>query len=134
MGIDLVSGDVITNPEVEDFISEASAIIDLYIRPKYKLPVTDATDLILLKHIASLLVVGKIDDILREKKSEESRFNRERNATKDAYDLLNKIDKNEVKLNSDSLNSPVHFSNKDYNGNVVKPFFQINNANPDNWE
>lgn len=94
---------------VDQFIDEQTSIIDLIIKSKYLLPITDSDDLAYLKLVTDKLVVCQIDKILRTNATDdESEFVRKRNYCKEAKEMLKSIMDGDITLTAlqtASLNS-----------------------------
>ena len=71
-------GDYLENNEIKGFIIAETAIINSIVQKKYTLPLTDASDLLIVKTICEKLVVDTVDGIFREK-TEDGKFDRRRN-------------------------------------------------------
>lgn len=121
--------DYITNTQVETFIIQDSALIDATLRARYALPITDSDDLLILKMINEKMVVGTIDDIIREK-TESGEFERSRGMRKEALDWLKKIKEGEILLNASGKASVIKFNNIDSEGNEVEKRFKDANIEP----
>jgi hypothetical protein len=92
LGLDFSTSDIITYAKVKKWIEEASISIDISLRRKYTLPITDASDFTFLKLLTEKMVVGKIDPILRmSDDEEEKKFMRNRNYAKESRDELEGI-------------------------------------------
>lgn len=122
-------GDYLESSEVETFIDQDAAYIDAVVSKKYALPITNTNDLLILKQINEKLTVGTIDDILRER-LEGDKFERLRNYRKEAMDMLAKIEKGEIILNSTENTSVIKFNNTDSEGNTVEKRFKDSNIEP----
>lgn len=108
------------------FIDDDAAIIDSEISSKYSLPITDTDDLKVLRSINCKMVVGTIDDIFREKTTDDQ-FERSRNMRKEAMALLDKIKNGEFVLNSTARTSVIKFNTTRTDGQTVsKRFFDSN--------
>jgi len=82
----------ISEANVNQFISEQSVKIDMFIGRKHTLPITNASDLVYLKLICDNAVVCQIDKILRTfSTDEESDMVRNRNTCKEAKEMLDNI-------------------------------------------
>lgn len=91
----------ISETDVEQFIEEQSLIIDLNLKKKYTLPITDATDLNYLKLLCDKLVVCQIDKTLRTfAYDDEEGMSRRRNYCKEAQEMMNKLIYGDIDLNS----------------------------------
>ncbi len=91
----------VSEANVDQFIDEQSLVIDLIIAKKYTLPISDSTDLNYLKLVCDKLVVCQIDKILRTfAMADESEMVRRRNYCKEAQEMLDKLMKGEILLNS----------------------------------
>ena len=119
MGLNFETSDYMTKTEVKAWIAENAAIINASLKRKYNLPITNADDLLILQIINEKFVVGKIDGILRQKaKDDQKMFNRDRNCTKEANDLLAKIISGEMLLNTaPKLLAPISYNQGDYDSN-----------------
>lgn len=111
-------GDYLTNGKADCFILSDNAIINASLRTRYTLPITNTEDLIILKTINEMMVVGTIDDIFREKNDDGS-FERGRNTRKTALDMLKQIKNGDIILNSSAANSVMKFNNINSDGDVV---------------
>jgi len=123
--------DYLKNAEIISFIIQDAAVIDSVLLTKYSLPITNQSDLLILKMINEKMVVGTIDDILREK-TEDGKFNRQRDTRKEALDWLKKIQKGEMILNSAEKKSALVFNKLDGDGNEVEKRFKDKNIEPNN--
>ena len=119
----------VSGNECEAFIIQESAFMDMYLRKRYSLPVTDATDLLVLKMICAKLVVGTIDEIIREKNPTDEE-ERGRNYRRDALKILDKIISGEMTLAQAAVSSVMKFNNIDSNGNTVQKNFKIAEIEP----
>lgn len=61
------TGSKVTTTEIEEFITQASALIDGYVSNKYTIPVTGAASLAVLKMICTWLVKSRVNSILSVK-------------------------------------------------------------------
>lgn len=97
----IATADYLTDTIIGNFIDEQSAIIDLNIKKKYTLPITNSNDLLFLKVLCEKMVICKIDKILRQNaNSEEEVFKRSRGYCKSSQEMLNKILNGEIELNT----------------------------------
>lgn len=77
---------------ITQWIAEFSSEIDMTLRRKYTLPISDASDLIFLKILCEEMVVGKADDVLRVSATdEEKEFLRFRGYTKKSTKKLENL-------------------------------------------
>jgi|GEM_PF-3054647 len=114
----------LSTDEILAHIVTQSVLIDMTIRKKYTLPIAadERDDLIFLKMINEWLVVGIVDDIIREKDPSQT-LERSRDYGKDALEWLKKITDGDIILNSSEKESAIKFNNTDSEGNAVtKPF------------
>jgi hypothetical protein len=89
----------ISSSDVSQFIDEQSVVIDMKIKKKYELPITNANDLTYLKLVCDKLVVCQIDKTLRSYASEEdSNMTRRRNYCKEAKEMLDKLISGTIEL------------------------------------
>lgn len=123
--------DYITNGEVNSFIIQDTALIDSVLKTRYSLPITGQSDLLILKMINEGMVVGTVDDIVRER-SEDDRFERSRNTRKEALAWLEKIKTGDVVLDGTEKDSPIFFNKFDSDGNIVEKRFKDSNIEPTN--
>lgn len=108
------------------FIEDDAAIIDAAISVRYSLPISNAEDLKVLRSINSKMVVGTIDDIFREKTTDDQ-FERSRTMRKEALSLLDKIKSGEFRLGSTAKTSTIKFNTTRKDGETVeKRFFDSN--------
>jgi hypothetical protein len=121
----------LTVDKVRSFIVNETMFINLIIKRKHSLPITNPDDLIVLKMICEKLVVGTIDDIIREK-NVDGDYVRSRNLRKEALDFLDKIAIGEMTLNMSGKSSVIKFNNTDSNGNEVEKEFKVGNIEPTN--
>ncbi len=125
--------DYLKNIEVSMLISQDAALIDAFIRVKYTLPLIQTNDLQILKMINELLVVGRIDDIFREKSDDTSdvnKFDRRRNARKEGMDLLKQVRDGDILLNTGQGASVIKFNNINSDGEEVTKRFKDSNIEP----
>ena len=113
--------------ECNSFISQDTALINAYIKKKYSLPITDASDLLILQMICEMLVVGKIDDIIREKDPSET-LERDRNYRKNGLKMIQEILKGDLILDGTKKTSVIKFNNIDSEGNTVNKLYKIEDA------
>lgn len=111
---------------VEQFIDDDEAIINSALSVKYSLPITDTSDLKVLRSINSKMVVGTIDDIFREKTTDDQ-FERSRNMRKEALSLLEKIKTGEFLLNTPGKTSVIKFNTTRTDGQTVEKRFLDSN-------
>lgn len=121
--------DYLNNEEIEVHIVQDAAIIDAVLKTRYSLPITDQSDLRILKMINEKMVVGTIDDVFRER-TEDDRFDRFRKTRKEALDWLKQIKKGELILDGTEKPSLLKFNNKDSDGNTVEKRFKDSNIEP----
>jgi phage gp36-like protein len=122
--------DYVSNKDVETFIVQDGALINALLRSKYTLPFTNNDDLLILKMLNEKMVVGTIDDIIREK-TEAGDFDRTRGMRKEALDWLKKISEGELTLQAlMSSSSVLKFNNVDSDGNEVTKRFKNSNIEP----
>jgi len=115
--------------QIRSFIATESVAIDMILKKKYSLPITHDDDLLFLKMICEKLVVGTVDDIIREKNVEGDVL-RSRGMRKEALDWLNKLVSGEMTLNTGSKASVIKFNNIDSDGNEVEKEFKVGNIEP----
>ena len=117
------------NMEVGAFIAQETAMIDAVLKVRYTLPISDQTDLLILKMICEKLVAGTIDDIFREK-DEEGKFDRNRNLRKEAKAWLKKIEEGTMILDGTSKDSVIKFNKTGADGETVEKRFKDSNIEP----
>lgn len=90
LGLDFDNSDFIISGRVKKWLAEEAAKMDMQLRRKYALPITNENDLLVLKVINEEFVVGKIDEIIRLNSDDENekKYIRNRNAKKDAEKKL----------------------------------------------
>ena len=99
--------------DINQFITEQSAIIDLRIGFKYTLPITDPTDLVYLKLICDKLVVCQIDKQLRTYSTDDEwNFIRRRNYCKEAEAMIKSLIDDDIVLNSPQTGLSLNKYNK----------------------
>ena len=118
------SDSYISNSEIISFIRQETAFINANLRKKYSLPLTDTDDQLLAKMVCEKLVVGTIDEIIREKSPIEGQ-ERGRNYRKEGLDLLKQLSKGEITLNQTETTSCIKFNNTDSEGNIVEKQFKV---------
>ncbi len=121
--------DYLENQEIIAFIAQETAVINAVLKTKYSLPITDTSDLLILKMINEKLVAGTVDGIIREK-DDEGKFDRNRNLRKEGQSWLDKIMKGEILLDTTEKTSVIKFNTKDSEGNTVKKRFKDSNIQP----
>lgn len=126
LGKTFASSDYCSESNVEQFIDDDEAIINSALSARYALPITDADDLKVLRSINSKMVVGTIDDIFREKTSDDQ-FERSRTMRKEALTLLQQIKDGEFLLNSQRKSSVIMFNNARSDGEYVSKRFKDSN-------
>ncbi len=97
------------------------------------MPLIDQGDLYILKMINELLVVGRIDDIFREKSDDAqdvNKFDRRRSARKEGMDLLMQVRDGEILLNTTQGDSVIKFNNINSDGEEVVKRFKDSNIEP----
>lgn len=119
-------GDYLTNGKAEDFIRDDAAIIDASLKVRYSLPITDTSDLRILRQINAKMVVGTIDDIFREK-TEDGNFDRGRNTRREALDILKQIKEGSMLLDSAGTGSVIKFNTTNSDGDEVSSRFKESN-------
>lgn len=129
LGKTFSSSDYLTDTKVEALIAGDYALINIKLKSKYSLPISDSNDLLFLKMINEMLTVGTIDDIFREK-TEDGKFNRQRNTRKEALDLLDSLMDGTLVLDGSSKDSVIKFNLIDSNGNEVQKRFKDSNIEP----
>jgi hypothetical protein len=117
----------VTDVEVGEFIDEEAAAMNLSLKKKYALPITDADDLTVLKSINAKLVVGIIDEIIREK-DPEGKLERSRSFRKEAMDTLKAIETGDITLMTSGKGSPIKFNQTDSDGETVEKEFKLSDA------
>jgi len=117
--------------QIRTFITVETAMINTLLKKRYTLPITNISDLLILKMICEKLVVGTVDDIIREKNTEGDVI-RSRGLRKEAMDWLNKIASGEITLYTTGKTSVIKFNNTDSNGDEVEKEFKIGNVEPTN--
>lgn len=120
------SGDYCSENNVQQFIDDDEAIINAALSVRYSLPITDVDDLKILRSINSKMVVGTIDDIFREKTTDDQ-FERSRNMRKEAVALLDKIKTGEVRLTTAGRASTIKFNSTRSDGEEVSKRFLDSN-------
>lgn len=114
----------ITNIEVESMIIGETAFIKANLRKRYSLPITGKDDLTLMKMLCEKLVVGTIDDIIREKDPTD-KLERQRNYRKEALAWIKMLNKGELILDQTEKSSVIKFNNVDSNGSTVEKAFKV---------
>ncbi len=112
LGLNFDKSDFITSGRVKKWINEEAAKIDMVLRRKYRLPITNEDDLLVLKVINEEFVVGKIDEIIRLNSDDENekKYIRNRNAKKDAQRKLDGLLDGSLQLVTSPKNlSPIKF-------------------------
>ena len=95
------SSDYLTDTVIDTFITNQSAVMDSVLKKKYELPITDDSDLLVLKYICYKFVFYNIDRILTQNASaEEAEFARSRGYGKQAKDMMQKILDGIIELDS----------------------------------
>jgi hypothetical protein len=117
----------LTSSEVDSFIATQAQYINIIIKSKYTLPISNQDDLQFLKLINEQLVVGTIDEMDRVS-GEKTEFVKTRNLIKRANDILDRLRSGEMRLNSSSNGSNIKFNNTDSDGNAVKKRFKESNV------
>lgn len=123
------SSDYLTDTKVDALIAGDYSLINIKLKTRYSLPITDTNDLLFLKMINEMLTVGTIDDIFREK-TEDGKFNRQRNTRKEALDLLESLVKGTLVLDGSIKDSVIKFNLIDSNGDEVEKRFKDSNIEP----
>ena len=123
-GVDFDSTTYVTETEVTAFITQETSFIDANLKRKYSLPISDSDDLNILKLICAKLVVGTIDEIIREKSPVEGQ-ERGRNYRKEALNLLKDVSTGKLILNQTEKSSCIKFNNTDSEGNTVEKKFKV---------
>lgn len=103
MGLDFTDSDYLKDATVATWIDEFSTKIDITIGRRYSLPISNSIDLVYLKQLCERLVVGQIDDLLRNNSDLEvnkKEFLRKRNYTKKAESELERLFSGMIQLNS----------------------------------
>lgn len=121
--------DYLTHDEVQEFIRQESLTLDIQIKTRYSLPITNTNDLVILKMIVEKLVSGTVDDIMREK-DKDAKFERTRNLRKEAKGMIDMIMKGQLLLNTSRKNSVIKFNKTDSEGNTVEKRFKDSNVEP----
>lgn len=119
----------VSNSDVDAFIAAESSMIDAILSMRYSLPITNTNDLRILKSICEKLVVGTVDDILRDRDN-DGKFTRQRDTRKEANLWLDMIKDGKMRLNSTQKSSPIFFNKTDSNGNDVEKRFKDSNIEP----
>lgn len=81
-----------------DHIPAADAIMDSHLRQCYSVPITNATDLVLLKWISALLTAGIVAHILYETSTQPNENTPAKAMENRAMALLAQIKENEISL------------------------------------
>lgn len=121
--------DYLSNSEIQSFILQDAAIIDATIQTRYSLPITGKQDLLILQMLNEKMVVGTVDDIFREK-TEDGKYNRQRNTRKEALDWLKKIQDGSFLLNNSEKDSVIFFNKNDNEGDEVTKRFKDRDTEP----
>lgn len=116
----------ITSDQVQSLIYSEAAMIDLKLKNRYTLPITNQSDLIILKVINEKLVAGIIDATERTAVKDQ-KFTRSRDLKSEAMDVLSDIYKGNLKLNTTGKASAIKFNNVDSKGNTVEKRFKVSN-------
>lgn len=124
---------LVTTRDVENFIVEQEAILDSILGKYYVVPITNTTDLLIIKNIVDKSVVHVIDGIIR-KTDTEGKYVFSRNLGKEANSLLERIEKGDIKLNTTRRNSVMKFNNLDADGTEQTKHFKMKNADPTTLE
>ncbi len=123
--------DYLDNEEINVHIAQDAALINAVLKTRYTLPITDQSDLRILKMINEKMVVGTIDDVFRER-TEDDKFDRFRKTRKEALDWLKQIREGTLILDGNEKDSVLKFNNKDSDGNTVEKRFKDANIEPTN--
>ena len=115
--------------EMDSHIKTQSVLINMVIKKKYTLPITDTDDQIFLKMLNEYLVIGIIDDIIREK-DPTGTLERSRDYGKEGKSYLKMLAKGELVLDSSEKASVIKFNNVDSNGNDVEKEYKISDIEP----
>ena len=121
--------DYLNNEEIEVHIAQDAAIVNAVLKTRYSLPITDQSDLRILKMINEKMVVGTIDDVYRER-TEGDKFSRDRTTRKEALDWLKQIKNGDLILDGTEKDSVIKFNNVDSEGNTVEKRFKDSNIEP----
>lgn len=104
LGYDPTTSDYLTEEIVEGWITEKSNSIDMILRQKYTLPITNVNDLLFIKsELCEKMVVALIDDVMRLNKAtdgENSVFARQRNYGKEADETFKLLIRGDIALES----------------------------------
>lgn len=114
IGLDFTDAAYMQEARVKKWIQEASVQVDMYLRRKYVLPITDADDLVALKLLTEKYVVGKIDKIIRTTSSDENEkeYIRDRNYSKEFQSDIQSLTDGEFQLVTPPKNlAPIRYIN-----------------------
>lgn len=117
----------VTSTDIENFIDQASALIDSYVGQKYSVPVTEGTSTLnLLKMFCVTLVADRIKKILEVKQETSKQLNQSTRgafSTRDVLDMLVKIAKGELSLvGATSELADGGFYSNNYENNIETKF------------
>lgn len=119
----------VTTTEITNtHIPQADSIIDSHLRKVYSVPLTDATDLVLLKHISMNLTAGIVGEILFETTNNPNENNPARDRFERGMALLNQIISGEVTLvtsKSDVIYSRVEDLYEEQDQDELEPIVTI---------
>lgn len=117
------ASDYLSSTKANVLIAADYALINMSIRSRYSLPITDSDDLAVLQMLNEMMTVGTIDDIFRERTADGT-FERGRNTRKEALKMLEEIKDGTMILASAGVGSVIKFNNLDSDGNEVLPRFK----------
>lgn len=126
------SNTLVTDTEILSMIDQYSAIIDARLSKNFTVPITDSTDLKILKMLCVKLVVCDVDGVFR---ANDKKFDRKRNICKEAETLMEQLLDGTIPLATAQKNARVYgeFNNLDSNGDEVSPSCTIEDADPTKW-
>ncbi|MCA9405055.1 MAG: DUF1320 family protein [Candidatus Omnitrophica bacterium] len=119
----------LTSQEVASLIASEAQYIDMMLRCKYTLPITNNDDIQFLKMVNERLVVGIIDEMDRVV-DQEGNLSRSRNFRKEAMGWLEALKSGKMRLASSSKGSNIKFNSIDSQGNTVEKRYKDAFAQP----
>lgn len=123
LGTNFRCGDYLTNGKAYGFIAADSALIDASLRVHYSLPITNTSDLILLKTINEMLTVGTIDDIFQSRDA-KGNVVRGRDLRKTGLAMLEDIKNGKMLLSTSQKDSIIKFNTIRTDGEEVLKRFR----------
>ena len=119
------SGTALTSGEVAEFITETENYVNSELAQVYVTPVTNATDISILKTITIWFVKHRVEGVLNLKANSELDGETPENLEKKAQDRLDKIIDKKLLQNTDR-NTSNNSGIEDYNAaNSIDPMFDI---------